>query len=491
MVRALSLEALSRLGEGIEVPSYRREDLSPGIVHFGVGNFHRAHQALYLDKLFSLGEGHDWAIVGAGVRASDAEMRQKLMGQDLLTTLVERDAFGQKARVIGSMIDFVAVGDTEALLRWLSDPRIRIVTLTITEGGYYLDSDSRFDAGHPEIVADAAQLNRPKTVFGFIAEGLRLRRAAGIAPFTVLSCDNLPGNGHIARAAVVGLAREADAELAEWIDTQVAFPNSMVDRITPATGEAERQLVRDDYGIEDAWPVTCETFTQWVVEDVFPTGRPALEKVGASFVPDVTPYELMKLRILNGGHAAIAYPAGLMDIHFVHEAMGSALIAAWLDKLEQDEIIPAVPPVPSTDLQAYYDKIVERFANPTVGDTVRRLCLDGSNRQPKFILPTVRDRVDAGLPVTGLALASALWCRYCYGETDSGAVIAANDPNWDRLQERARAARTDPGQWLAMTDIFGSLAKSPAYVAAFSTALKSAWKIGTKATLEKYLAGEL
>ncbi len=228
-----------------------------------------------------------------------------------------------------------------------------------------------------------------------------------------------------------------------------------------------------------------------MIEDNFPTGRPALEKVGVQFVPDVEPYELMKLRILNGGHAAIAYPAGLMDIESVDGAMNNALIAAWLDKLETGEIIPAVPPVPDTDLHAYYKKIVERFANPTVGDTVRRLCLDGSNRQPKFILPTVRDRVDAGLPVTGLALASALWCRYCAGVTDSGAEIAPNDPDWDRLQAKAKAAKADPKAFLAMEDIFGSLAKSPAYVQSFSNALKSIWDIGAKATLEKYLSGEL
>ncbi len=491
MTSPLSLRALPGLASTLRVPTYSRETLTPGIVHFGIGNFHRAHQAMYLDKLFQLGEGHDWAIIGAGVRRSDADMRDKLQAQDWLTTLVERDGFGQSARVTGAMMDFVPVFNTEALLTWLADPRIRIVSMTITEGGYYLDSDSSFDPTHPDIVADGRNPRSPKTVFGCIAEGLRLRREAGIQPFTVLCCDNIPGNGHVARAAVTGTARLADAELADWIGSSVAFPNSMVDRITPATSDAERQLVRDDYGVEDAWPVACETFTQWVVEDKFPSGRPALEKVGVQFVPDVEPYELMKLRILNGGHAAIAYPAGLMDITFVDEAMNNKLIAAWLDKLETEEIIPAVPPVPDTDLKAYYQKIVERFANPTVGDTIRRLCLDGSNRQPKFILPTVRDRVAAGLPVTGLALVSALWCRYCAGVTDSGAEIAPNDPDWDRLQDRAKAARTDPMAFLAMDDIFGPLAKSPAYVQSFSNALNAAWEFGAHKTLEKYLSDAL
>lgn len=492
MARPLSLALLQDPPEAVRVPSYRPDELSPGIVHFGVGNFHRAHQALYLDTLFDLGESHDWAIVGAGILGSDAEMRKTLEAQDWLTTIVERDAFGQSARISGAMTDFVPVGDTAALVARLCDPRIRIVSMTITEGGYYLDSATgKFDATHPDITADAASLDAPRTVFGFIAAALRRRRDAGTAPFTVLSCDNIPGNGHVARDAVAGLAQLADPELANWIVNEVAFPNSMVDRITPATGEAERALVREDFGIEDAWPVTCETFTQWVIEDRFLTGRPALEKVGVSFVDDVTPFELMKLRILNGGHAAIAYPAGLMDIHFVHEAMQNELIAAYLDKLETEEILPAVPPVPDTDLGAYYAKIVERFANPTVGDTVRRLCLDGSNRQPKFILPTVRDRVARNETVTGLALVSALWCRYCAGVTDSGAEIAPNDPIWDRLQERARAAKSDPSAFLGMTDIFGTLANSPDYVQSFSKALASAWELGAKATLERYLADEL
>ena len=492
MSRPLSLALIQSPPDKVHVPAYDPGALSSGIVHFGVGNFHRAHQALYLDRLFDLGANHDWAITGAGILASDAAMRDTLKAQDWLTTVVERDAFGQTARISASMTDFVAIGDAGALLARMTDPRIRIVSMTITEGGYYLDSATgHFDAGHPDIIADAEALDAPRTVFGFIASALKRRREAGIAPFTVLSCDNIPGNGHVAREVVAGLAKLADPDLAQWIVDEVAFPNSMVDRITPATGEAERRLVAEDFGIADAWPVTCETFTQWVIEDHFPSGRPALEKVGVTFVEDVEPFELMKLRILNGGHAAIAYPAGLMDIVSVSEAMQNDLITAYLDKLETEEIIPAVPPVPDTDLGAYYAKIVERFANPTVGDTIRRLCLDGSNRQPKFILPTARDRVARNETVTGLALVSALWCRYCAGVTDSGAEIAPNDPSWDRLQERAKAARTDPAEFLGMTDIFGELANAPAYVQSFSKALNSAWEAGTKATLERYLADTL
>jgi len=488
----LSLKALERLNQAVGVPAYERDRLTPGILHFGVGNFHRAHQAVYLDELFSRGTDHDWAIVGAGVRPSDAEMREKLERQDWLSTVVERDAHTRSARITGAMIDYVEPGDTGTLLAWLVNPVIRIVSLTITEGGYFIDAETgRFDPTHPDIRRDAANLEAPRTVFGFILNGLAARRAAGLAPFTVMSCDNVSGNGRVTRDAVAGLADRVDPELAEWVRAEVAFPDGMVDRITPATSDAERQLVADAYGIGDEWPVACETFRQWVVEDHFPSGRPALEEVGVTFVPDVAPFEKMKIRILNGGHAAIAYPAGLLDIHYVHEAMRNELVAGFLDKLERDEIIPVVPPVPDTDLSEYFATIKDRFANPTVGDTVRRLCLDGSNRQPKFILPSAQDRLERGEAVTGLALVSALWCRYCYGTTESGGDIAPNDPAWDRLQERARAAKDDPAAFLGMHDVFGGLAKSDTYVQAFSNALTTIWSEGTAKTLQRYLAGTL
>jgi len=307
----------------------------------------------------------------------------------------------------------------------------------------------------------------------------------------VMSCDNIPGNGHVTQNAVVGLARLIYPELAGWVSANVAFPNGMVDRITPATTDRERTLLADNFGIADNWPVFCESFRQWVLEDNFPAGRPALEKVGVQFVPDVAPFEHMKIRILNGGHATIAYPAALMDIHFVHEAMENALVRGFLEKVERDEIIPIVPPVPNTDLDDYFNLIDRRFSNPKIGDTITRLCLDGSNRQPKFILPSASDRLKAGQSVTGLALVSAFWCRYCYGETDSGKAIAPNDPSWTRLTSEARRAKDNPRAWLEMTDIFGDLSRNEGYIGAFSHALDTIWSIGTRSTLEAYLGGTL
>ncbi len=489
MAVALSLKSLPELPPRVGRPKYARSELSAGIVHFGIGNFHRAHLQVYLDRLMNAGRDRDWAIVGAGVTPYDVKMRDALKGQDWLTTVVEQSAETSSAHVTGVMTDFLPPMDGKAILGQLTRPATGIVSLTVTEGGYFINpSTGAFDPTIPAIAADVAHPGAPKTVFGLILAGLRARRAAGLQPFTVLSCDNVPHNGVVVRNAVAGLAEAQDPRFAAWVRDNVAFPNGMVDRIAPATSDRERAICRDEFGIEDAWPVFCEDFIQWVVEDTFPAGRPAFEEVGVQFVPDVTPFEHMKIRILNGGHAIIAYPSGLMDIHFVHEGMANPLVRGFLTKVETEEILPILPPVPGTDLDDYFALIVRRCDNPKIGDTIRRLCLDGSNRQPKFIIPSVADRLERGLPVTGLALASALWCRYCAGTTDSGAVIEPNDPSWDRLQAQALAAKSDPMAWLGMKDIYGATADAPEFREAFAAQLRALWSDGTAATLTRYLA---
>lgn len=302
-----------------------------------------------------------------------------------------------------------------------------------------------------------------------------------------MSCDNLPGNGHVTHDAMIGLARLSDPELADWIEANVAFPNAMVDRITPATGPREREMAAR-FGLgDDPVPVTCEPFRQWVVEDHFPNGRPALEKVGVTFSDQVHAFEMMKIRILNGGHAIIAYPGGLMGIEYVHEAMATPLIRDFLDKIETTEILPIVPPVPGTDLDAYKTLIIERFSNPEVADTERRLCFDGSNRQPKFIIPSIRDNIEGGAMPRGLILASALWCRYCAGTDENGTVIEPNDPDWDRLTRIAQEARANPAVWLEQRAIYGDLADNAEFVAAFTQALNRVWDKGTEAAIREYL----
>ena len=483
----LSLAALDALPGHIARPRYAREDLSAGILHFGLGNFHRAHQGRALDALFSMGEGRDWGIVGAGVFEAERKGRDVLAAQDWLTTLVEQEADSSTARVIGSMVDFIEPANAPAIIARMARPDIRIVSLTITEGGYFLDASDAFDPAHPAIEADAATPGTPKTVFGMILAGLRARRAAGLAPFTVMSCDNIPHNGGVTRRTLTGLARLSDPEFAGWVAAEVAFPNSMVDRITPATSERERQIVAEEFGIRDGWPVFCEPYWQWVMEDDFPLGRPAFEKVGVQFSDDVAAFEVMKLRILNGGHAAIAYPAGLLDIRFVHEAMAHPLIRGFLRKLARTEIIPTVPPVPDTDLSGYVDLIEGRFSNPKIADTIRRLCYDGANRQPKFIVPTLRDALASGGGIEGLALESALWCRYCAGTSDSGAAIEPNDPDWEALTARSQAARDRPSAWLEQDAVYGDLAGNVRFAQAFAHWLAALWRDGTEATLQRYL----
>lgn len=468
-------------------PRYDRTALTPGIVHIGLGNFHRAHQAIYLDRLFSLGDDHDWAIVGAGIKPADAETRAKLAKQDWLTTIVELDPKGLTAQVCGSMIDFVKI-DQKALVETLVKPWVRIVSLTITEGGYFIDATTGgFQIDHPEIVADIEHPDNPTTVFGVMVAALARRRRANQPAFTVMSCDNIPGNGDVSRAAIVGLARAVSSDLAEWIEKHVTFPNSMVDCITPATSGRECELVQDMFGIRDQSPVVCEPFRQWVLEDKFSAGRPSLEKVGVEFVRDVAPYELMKLRILNGGHAALAYPAALMGFEFVHDAMADPCICGYLQKLEHAEIIPTVPAIEGVDFADYFDQVQQRFSNAAVGDTIARLCFDGSNRQPKFILPIISERLKAGIPIPGLALEIALWCRYCCGIDEDGRSIDVHDANAAMLRVAGQSASQNPGNFLDLDFVFGTLGHDEVFKQEFSMALTSIVTNGVRQSLAHYL----
>jgi len=470
------------------ISSYRVEDVTPGILHFGIGNFHRAHQSLYLDRLMDLNGDLQWGIIGAGIMEGDKTLRDTLLAQDCCTTIVEESASQSQPHVVSSMRDFLPVGDVEAIIDAIADPRIKIISLTVTEGGYFLDETTgTFDHGHPDIVSDAKAVNAPKTVFGLILAGLSRRRETDHAALTIMSCDNLPHNGVVAKNAVLGLARLQDQELCAWVEANIAFPSGMVDRITPATGDKERARIRDEFGIDDKAPVFCESFAQWVLEDNFSAGRPELERVGVEFTADVAPFEMMKLRILNGGHAAIAYPSALMGYEYVSDAMDDPLIRGYLNTLHKREIIPSVPPVPNTDLAEYAETVVERFSNPRIVDRIDRLCYDGKNRQPKFILPTIRDRLSDGANIDGLALLSALWCRYCQGKTDEGAEISSNDPVWPDLSAAAQAAQSDPMAWLGQSEIYAELGENPHFVTAFKDGLRTVTAVGTREALDRYI----
>jgi len=473
---------------GLDRPAYDRTAVRPGIVHFGVGGFHRAHQAMYLDALLNAGAGDHWGIVGVGLLPPDRRMRDVLSAQDGLYTLVEKGAGGvTRARVIGSIVRYLyAPDDPSAVLAALADPAIRIVTLTVTEGGYNVHRvTGEFDPDGPGIAGDLAAPDRPSTVFGFVVEALARRRAAGVEPFAVVSCDNVQANGEVARAAFAGFARLRDADLAAWIEQRVPFPSSMVDRITPATTDDDVNLVQERYGVADGWPVVCEPFTQWVLEDTFPGGRPALETVGVQVVDDVAPYESMKLRLLNASHQALAYAGYLAGYRYVHEATADPALAGFIRQYMQDEARPSLPPVPGVDLDAYVDGLVERFANPEIRDTLARLAVDASERIPKFLLPVIRHQLAAGGPIERSVAVLACWARYCEGVDEAGAVIELVDPAADALGAAARRQAEDPLAFVRQRDVFGDLADDERFRAAYLSALAVVRGRGARALVEE------
>jgi mannitol 2-dehydrogenase len=484
----LSNAALTELLKGVSGPTYDRTAIRPGIVHIGLGNFHRAHQSWYLHRLMQQGDALNWGIIGAGVRAGDMAQRQRLAAQDYLTTLIELDPKGRSAEVVGSMIGFVPVeDDNAALIAQMADPDIRIVALTVTEGGYYIDPVTKaFDAGHPDMQHDAAHPDRPRTAFGAMIAALKRRRDAGTGPFTGQSCDNLQGNGVILRQTVVSLARLSDPDLADWIATNCTFPNSMVDCIVPATGPKELEMVKS-FGIADAAPVTHENFRQWVIEDDFCAGRPDWDKAGATFTHDVHAFEAMKIRLLNGSHQLIANAGEVLSIEHISDCMVHPLIGAFVRKVAKTEIARQVDPVPGMTPLSYVDLVDRRFSNPEIIDTVRRVAFDGASRHPGFILPTLRAALGKDDPIDGLALSQAIWARMCEGTREDGTAIAPNDPIWDRLSKAAKAAKADPQAWLDQRDHYGDLAENPAFRARFRHWLTMIWSDGLEATLHSYL----
>ena len=458
----------------VTMPSYDRTTLGSGIVHMGVGNFHRSHQAAYLDRLLTQGLADEWGICGVGVLPGDARMRDALRAQDLLYTLVLKATDGTATpRVIGSIVDYLyAPDEATAVLRKLADPATRIVSLTVTEGGYALDdATGEFRADDPAVVADL-ESGHPATVWGYIVSGLARRRAAGVPPYTVMSCDNLPGNGRAARAATVGFARQLDERLADWIDENVAFPDSMVDRITPVTTNADRAWVASRYGVEDAWPVIAEPFVQWVLQDTFPLGRPPLEQAGVMMVDDVEPYERMKLFLLNGTHQALSYVGAMLGHTYVHEAIGDPRVAGFVRAYLTTEALAAVPDVPGADPAAYIETVLDRFANPAIADTIARQVVDGSARMPKFVLPVIRHTLDTGgRPRHGAAIVAS-WAVYlARAKAGDAAWRVPPDPLADELTARAARWRTAPLDFVCYAPVFGTLGGDLAFVEAYEEAL--------------------
>lgn len=483
---ALGTATLGELPAEVAVPAYDRSALTPGIVHFGVGGFHRAHQAMYLDALMNAGQAQEWAIVGVGTMPGDARMRDAMRAQDCLYTLVVKHPDGSReARVIGCMVDYLfAPDDPQAVLDRLADPATRIVSLTVTEGGYHVNQvTGQFDPDAPDLQADLAGDGLPRSVFGFLTEALAMRRARGIPPFTVMSCDNLPGNGDVARKMLTAFAQLRDPELAEWMRAEVAFPNCMVDRITPVTQQADIDDLAERFGVADAWPVVCEPYTQWVLEDHFPQGRPAFQEVGVQIVPDVVPYELMKLRLLNVSHQALCYVGYLSGYRYAHEVCQDPLFVRFLLSYMEREGSPTLPQVPGVDLDAYRHQLIERFANPEVRDTLARLCAESSDRIPKWLVPVIQENLASGGEVERSALVVASWARYAEGRDEQGEPIEVVDRFRDKVMAAAAAQADDELAFLRDRDFFGDLVDDERFTTPYRRYLASLHDNGARATV--------
>ncbi len=471
-LHALSATTLSALDQRVSTPPYDRSALRRSIVHIGVGGFHRAHLATYVDDLARAGNV-DWGIVGVGVLASDARMAAVLDDQDGLYTLISRGAAVTEVTVIGSIVDFVHIDpatDASPFVQLIAAPDTQIVSMTITEGGYPVDDvTSEF----------LAERSGPDDVFTLIARGLDARRTADAGPLTIMSCDNIMTNGHVARTATLGAAAQRSAELAEWIEANVRFPNSMVDRITPATTPADVDRLADEYHVADAWPVVAEPFRQWVIEDDFGGDRLPVEAIDVIVTDDIDPYELTKLRLLNAGHSCLAYLAALDGYERVDQAMADPALRAFVTALLHEEAKPTLPAAAGIDLDDYIASLIERFSNPGVGDQIARLCLDGTAKFPKFLLPSVRAQLAAGGEIGRSALALAGWCEYLATVSDP-----APDPQLDRAVAHARRSIHDPATFVEMTDVFGDdLAASPALRTAFVEALRALRAVGVQSAV--------
>ncbi len=482
---------LNKLNSEVKLPVYDRSQLRQHTVHMGVGGFHRAHQAVYLDDLLALEGTQRWGECGLGVLPNDDRMRDALQGQDFLYTVVERSASGQAARVIGSIVDYIyAPKNSHAAIEKMAAPDTRIVSLTITEGGYFIDEGTKdFLVDHPNIQHDVRHPTNPISSMGLIAEALNRRRERGLPPFTVMSCDNLQGNGHVVRKVLLAFASLVNPGLEQWIGAKVAFPSSMVDRITPATTPADIASVSERFGLNDAWPVVTEPFRQWVIEDTFCNGRPQWERVGAQMISDVAPYEIMKMRLLNGSHLAMAYLGALHGFTFVHDIMNDSLFNSFIESFMQ-EVTPVVPNIAGVSVADYKRSLMERFSNPTINDQVTRIASEGSAKIPKWLLPSIIELLEQRGRTRLLSLVVASWIFYLgHGIDEHGQSLDIIDARSAELTGIAKQAGIDPRPMLAVKSIFGQKLPADAqFVESVESALQMLSKFGVDGTLRSYLS---
>lgn len=472
----LNKKNLQSLPESFARPTYERCNLKAGIVHIGVGGFHRSHEAYYTDKLLAETHSQDWGICGIGLREADRKIGDVLKQQDYLYTLVVKHPNGTiENRVIGSIIDFMlATDDVTAVINKMAHEDTKIVSLTITEGGYNFNSaTNEFDFSNPDVQQDLVNLDAPVTVFGYLTAALKKRRDQGLPAFTVQSCDNIQHNGNMTQKMLLAFARKQDAELADWIEQEVRFPNAMVDRITPVTTPDDMATLQSS-GVNDAWPVVCEPFCQWVIEDEFSNGRPQWEQVGAQFVPDVTPYETMKIRLLNAGHSVLGLLGSIHGHQTIDGCIADPLFATYLRRFMDIEATPVLDPVEGINLDVYKNTLIQRFGNPNVKDNLSRICLESSAKLPKFLISTISENLANGGSIRHAALVIAAWCYYSDKGTDkNGNGLDIVDEMKASLHQAASGTESDVLSFLTLKDIFGDLIEQTAFTEEYTQQVKA------------------
>lgn len=450
----------TQISSKIDFPTYNREKLKTGIVHIGVGGFHRSHQAYYIHQLLEEYNVLEWGICGVGLRESDRKMFDVLKKQDGLYTLIIQHPNGTiKGEVIGALKEMLLAVDTpELVIDKMSHVDTKIVSLTITEGGYNFNPQGGFNFENEDIKHDINQPENPKTVFGFLTAALRKCKKQQQAPFSILSCDNIPHNGNVAREMVMAFAQKQDREIATWIANEVAFPNTMVDRITPVTTKTDIDYLENEYHIKDEWPVICEPFIQWVVEDTFSNGRPPLEKLGVQFVDDVLPYEKMKIRLLNAGHSVLGIPGAIHGHPTINTCMDDRVFATFMRQFMDKEATLVLDPIKGIDLEEYKDSLEERFSNPNIKDSVGRICSESSAKLPKFLIPTIQDNLIVGGSIDYATFIIAAWCYYSdKGVNENNNELDIIDVHKDSLHKIAIKTEDNPLSFLSMQEVFGDL----------------------------------
>lgn len=484
----LNQENLATIADRIPCPTYARNELTAGMVHIGVGGFHRAHQAFYTHMLQETFNAPEWGICGIGLREGDRKIHDVLKKQNGLYTLIVKHPDGKTTpTIIGSINDFLlGVDNPIIVIDRMAAASTKIISLTITEGGYNFNpSSGEFDFKNSDIQHELKYPDNPKTVYGFLTASLKKRRDAGLPAFTVMSCDNIQHNGDVIRDMLLSFAKQQDATLAKWIEKEVCFPNSMVDRITPVTTQADIDYLVKTYGIKDEWPVTCEPFLQWVVEDNFSNGRPEFEKVGVQFVPDVKPYEKMKLRLLNAGHSVLGILGALHGHKTINACMEDKTFVTYLRAFMDKEATPVLDEVKGIDLNAYKDSLVVRFANPNIKDSVSRICSESSAKLPKFLIATLEENLAGERNIEFITLVIAAWCYYCDKQTDkNGQPLEIIDAMSSELQKVAQLTKTDPLAFIKQESLFGDLSKNKRFTELYTNMVQ---KIYEDANIKKYM----